>query len=364
MTNSHNKQAVSRNRVIVSFPVDLTNPYQKLFYAALRPHGFIWDIEAEQRGWRVPPMRGADILHLHWDIQDLCYDPHLFTSFKMVIRLLLDILHLRKTGKKLVWTCHNLRPHEPGHALTDWLARFLLAQLSHVVLSHCQWAKQRLRRRYFRRRRVYFIPFGPYRPAYRAPEKRSEARAKLGIDENTFVYLFFGTLREYKGIPELMQAFQKIARSPDRLLIVGRCNEPSLEPLLKRAAHDSRITIVSEQCSDDTLVSYLAASNVMVVPFRRMTTSSSVILALNYGLPVITPGFPFIHEIMGEHYPLLYPPNDSKALADKMVEARSMGENSLRALANETHSQLSWEKAAEITAKAFHAMFNEPVSKQ
>jgi glycosyltransferase involved in cell wall biosynthesis len=347
-------------RTVVTHQVDLDNPYQRLFYNALEKYGYVWNTHARQGNWRLPAVCDGDVLHIHWGIQDICHGPTRFTSLRMVLRLALDLLQLRRRGKKIVWTCHNLKPHEPGYALTDWLARFVTAQAAHVVLTHSRWAAGRVRRRFFRRRRLLAVPFGSYSDAYGRAPSRTAARAALGLAPEARVFLFQGAIRHYKGVPALIEVFREVGARDEALLIAGRVGDAGLESEIQRAAHDDpRMRCALGFTPKEALLQHVAAADFMILPFRRITTSSSAVLALSYGLAVIAPDFPFLQELLGEDYPLLYRHDRSDGLRDAPCRARDVPRAALHPYHEAARRRLSWDEPAHALAEALRELFEQ-----
>jgi GT2 family glycosyltransferase/glycosyltransferase involved in cell wall biosynthesis len=359
MADKSHIQAVERPaRRIACYPLDRLNPYLPNVYAALAAHGYVCDLERESPGWRLRDKIGdADILHLHWGIEDFYRDPSLFKTVRLLARFVFDLVSLRLRGKKIVWTCHNLVPHERRRPWADWLAHFALAQLASCILMHAECIRGQVARSYLRRRRMHVVPNGPYAEAERPVLKRAEARRKLGLPEADYVYLFAGHIREYKGVPELLAAFCELNPSDATLLIAGRVSDPRLAALLQDASKDPRVRVVGSG-EDDLFYAALDAADALVLPFRRITTSSSCYLGPNEGLPLILPSLPYPREVFGEDFPLFYKPGSVSGLARCMRDVRGMDGAALRKWYDAVNASLSWEASARAMARAFDVMYD------
>ncbi len=94
---------------------------------------------------------------------------------------------------------------------------------------------------------------------------------------------------------------------------------------------------------------FFGAADVAVTPFRRITTSGSVVLAMSYGLPVIAPGVEAIREVLGDAADLLYEPGE-EGLAAALTRAMTDQLDSLRGKTISVCDRLDWSLIAHQTA--------------
>ncbi len=120
--------------------------------------------------------------------------------------------------------------------------------------------------------------------------EKSLAREKLGIEEENII-LFFGLLRPYKGVRFLIQAFNDL---PDnlirstRLLIVGEVWEDRESfSLAEKSPYRDKISMVNRYIPDDEIPLYFSASDVLVLPYTRVSQSAVAPIGMAYGLPII-----------------------------------------------------------------------------
>lgn len=111
------------------------------------------------------------------------------------------------------------------------------------------------------------------------------------------VMLFFGRLRGYKGVDDLLSAFALTAI--DGTLIVAGAPEGSEteERIRRTAAADERVRLLLDFIDAERVPTLFAAADVVVLPFRDVTHSGSVMLALSLGRPVLVPDTPVMREL-------------------------------------------------------------------
>ena len=183
----------------LNWRMDGSNPYAGLLAQALaeqrvrvevRPSGNLSFV------WKFP--RPYDIVHLNWN-------PNFYehpNPVMAVLRLLgfaamLAVARLR--GFRIVWTMHNVVPHEQLRPLHGEVARRVVTTLANAVICHCEHAKSVLGRRFGRRWGVHVIPHGSFADAYPRKATRAEARRAFDIPDDAFVYGYFGNIRRTKA---------------------------------------------------------------------------------------------------------------------------------------------------------------------
>jgi len=297
------------------------NPYQTLLSEALLAHSVEVDFPKGYR--RVLPLRralqqsdqGYDLLHLHWTTPYLkgeSFGVRLFYSVKFLI----DICFVRLANVQVVWTIHNLISHEADFPRLElWFYR-MLAWLANGVVVHHQQAKQDVAECYgVSSEKVQVIPHGHYRTAYGQKVERSLARKKIGLPTNVKLYLHFGMLRPYKGIESLLSVWKREwVQSDAMLLIVGKpMNDAYLDNLNEMTGSLGNVVLRSGYVDDADIPLYFSAADVVVLPFEKVLTSGSLLLAMSYDLPVIAPRIGSIPETLLGADDLLYCAKEGQA---------------------------------------------------
>ena len=110
----------------------------------------------------------------------------------------------------------------------------------------------------------------------------------------------FRPVQEYKGVDDLLSAFSAI---PDgiaaHLTVAGKCDDPELRSRLHELADTTgaRVVLRLEHVPEEEVALLFAATEVVVLPFRRVTTSGSAMLALSHGKPLIVPDLPGLADL-------------------------------------------------------------------
>jgi glycosyltransferase involved in cell wall biosynthesis len=155
----------------------------------------------------------------------------------------------------------------------------------------------------------------------------TEARRALGIGETKKVILFFGQIKEVKGIDLLIEALPAIASEvPEALLVIaGRPWKTEFSRyaiLIDTMGVRDRCLVHLEYVPDDQVPQYYAAADVVVLPYRRIYQSGVILLAMSYGKVVVASDLPGMREVVvdGENG-YLFARESKDALAKTLVRA-------------------------------------------
>lgn len=257
---------------------------------------------------------GPDALILQWWVP---YWAPAFASTAALVR--------RFTTTRVMFICHNVFPHE--RSMVDRaLVRLALTQGQFFIVQSEKdlYDLKRLLPQASVRKAAH--------PSYEALAlsgaiTAGEAKRQLGLEGN--VLLFFGFVREYKGLKYLLKAMPSVlSRIDAHLLVVGEFwdnKAPYLE-LIEELGIVSAVTIVDRYIPNEELGLYFSAADVVVLPYVDATQSGVTQLAYGFEKPVITTSVGGIPEVVknGETG-LLVPPKDSKALAEAIVHFFAQG---------------------------------------
>lgn len=299
------------------------------------------------------------VVHFHW------LDPYIYLKSgpRTVARLLLTALQLvvvRLMGTPVVWTVHNVLSHDsPYPRLERWFKHaFVRFGFCTHVFVHCESAADRLVEECALpeevRRRISVVPHGHYVDNYENEISREEARRELGYGEGETVFLFFGQIKAYKGVVQLVDAFTSIDEPDYRLLIAGNPSNDAIgRELEERAAGDDRIRSVLEFVPEEEIQLYMNAADAVVLPYTDITTSGSAILVMSFGKGMIVPRLGCLPELLDEEGALMYPPGSDRGLRDALTEAKRRDLSSMGRYNARRVRRYDWATVAERTARVY-----------
>ena len=226
--------------------------------------------------WRIRRYR-PDAIILQW-----------WTTFWAPVWFVLGVLDRLFLQRPLITICHNVLPHEVRwwdafltKVVLRWSTRFIVQSASE---------KERLLT-LIPNASISVVPHPVYDMFADQRIPRDEARRQLGLPLDTPALLFFGIVREYKGLRDVLVALPQVRERLGEvmLLIAGEFwddKQPYLEVIDQLGLED--IVVVDDRyIPNEEVGAYFSAADVLVAPYHRVTGSGVVNMAMGFGLPVI-----------------------------------------------------------------------------
>ncbi len=266
-----------------------------------------------------------------------------------------------RAGVPIVHTVHNLVPHDTGHRLHSIYAEFYTA-VDHLICHSTSTAEQLRAEFRVPADRVTVIPHGPlFASGVHIPV--NSARERLGLPFNRRIFLFQGIFAPYKGLDTLLRAWkicigQWQARGdlPPLLLIAG--SGPSaleLEVLRVSAVAGPSIRADLAYIPTERLPQYYAAADILVYPYRQITTSGALLTGLSYCKPILASWLPAFGEYLNDgDNARLVEPDSPRSLAHAIQALAREGAGTLYeqlgpGAARNRERYTSWDAIAEQT---------------
>lgn len=241
-----------------------------------------------------------------------------------------------------------------------------VVRLAHAFAVHSAFDRELLRGRWrLGDRPVAVLPHGPH-DHYR-PETSSGGANGAGSGPSPSVLreappdvinlLFFGVIRPYKGLEDLVEAFERIPESEIDgfwLTVVGETWEGWTLPAQRIAssARRERITFINRYLHDAELDAYLNGADAVILPYHRSSLSGPLHVAMGYGLPIVMSDVGGNAEAAeGYGGVILVPARDT----DRLVEA-------IRSLATLGGRRYDHPHSWGHTARAYVGLFDQLLS--
>lgn len=335
-------------------PNDQTNPYGNLLADGLARLGVeVTYVDRHDVAWIREHAEDFDLMHWHWP----SHEYHRATTAETQAAMEAFVVELRLAryqGWRLVWTAHNLYPHDRTYHDINREFRFQLVELTTALIAHCDLAAEAICAEFHPRAPIHVIPHGNFIDVLPASVTRADERASLGIAPESFVYGFIGNLLPYKGLEELIDTFRAVDPGDAWLLISGGVRPAYCSHLRASIGDHPRIVLSTyEFALGEEFVRVLEACDVIVLPFRASTTSGSLVQALSWPRPVIAPAMGCLPSQMLADAGILYPPDEPGALAVAMRRIRQIDLGRARAAAWQSATSADWDDIARRTLDAY-----------
>ncbi len=194
----------------------------------------------------------------------------------------------RNKKSKVIAIADNIIPHEKmpgGNLLSTYFVKSCdgFVVMSRAVLQDLdKFDKIRPRR---------FSPH-PLYDNFGAATSKSQAKKNLGLDESLKFILFFGFIREYKGLDLLIKAFadERFRKLPVKLLIAGEfyIDGKPYHDLIESLGLKEEIILRTEFIENKDIVNYFCASDIVAQPYKDATQSGVTQIAYHFDKPMLT----------------------------------------------------------------------------
>lgn len=257
---------------------------------------------------------------------------------------------------KKLFTCHNIFPHErfPYDTL---LTRGTLKYGCGFIL-HSKTEKKELLSM-FPQARYKVTPHPTYNVFNFHNIQKEDARTHLQLPQNGNILLFFGLIRDYKGLKYLLNAMPDIYITlPNiHLVIAGDFGSSYNEYLIliDQLKIKNCITIFNKYILDTDVEYYFSASDLVVLPYESATQSGVVQMAYGFDKPVIVTDVGGLPEVVTHNKTgYIVPPHNTSALADAVIDyfTQNKANEFIENIKNEAY-RFSWNNMVEIIESLF-----------
>ncbi|MHA6510604.1 glycosyltransferase [Tessaracoccus sp. Y1736] len=287
------------------FPYWKTNPYLNLLLLEPRARG--WQIrggnKAEHFFGGVDLLAHGDVFHLHWT-RPLSENVGSAEEFNQRVRAFIhEVARMRNRGIRILWTVHNTIAHDSRYVdLEVALARNLCELADVIVVLNSHTPEATVARYELPRDKVFHLPHPSYLGVYSEDIDPMRARRALRIPDGDDVVGFVGAIRPYKGVGDFLAAAHALAAEGQRftLVLAGNTHEDAWAEINAHLPLSVPSIRHHEHVPDESIGHWVAACSVMVLPFREMLNSGSLMLAATYGVPVVLPDLPHLVSEFGD----------------------------------------------------------------
>ena len=227
--------------------------------------------------------------------------------------------HLHRHHIRTVGLIHNMIPHEPNLLDKLFAPRFVARMDAFVALSRS--VVDDIHRLDRKNKPKTFCPH-PLYDNFGTPVSREEALQHLGLDANHRYVLFFGLIRDYKGLDLLMEAFADARLADVRLIVAGECygSPVKYDELEQHLQISDRIVWHRQFIANDDVKYYFAAASIVAQPYRSATQSGVTQIAYHFERPMLVTNVGGLAEIVPDGHVGRVVNPDAASIADALVD--------------------------------------------
>lgn len=233
----------------------------------------------------------------------------------------------RRNGIQVVSILDNVIPHEP-HFWDKWFIRYFIGGVDRFVAMSDSVRQDCLRFLPEHRKACVSLSPHPLYDNFGEPISQAKARKDLNLPADKTILLFFGFIRDYKGLDLLMKAYaQAVERHPELLLVVAGefyNNAQQYSDLETELQLNGKICWRTDFIPDDRVRYYFSAADLIVQPYKSATQSGVTQIAYHFEKPMLVTNVGGLAEIVPDGKVGYVCPVDEQAVADAICRFAGM----------------------------------------
>lgn len=293
---------------------------------------------------QVGQAKSGDIVHIHW-IHHAYQNPNPLLFIAKSFIFVLTMLYMKLRNVQLIWTIHNLYPHHAKYPKLERFMRTLICRFSSKLIVASESIKRKVIMEFgVSASKLFVVKHGHYLGVYKP--KGMDFRRVYNIGEDADIYLFLGAIKAYKGVEDLIESFNAVKTKQSYLIIAGKADK-EMESYLQQVKDTENIILDLRFVPNDEVADLISAVDVMVMPYKEITTSGSAILGLSFKKLIVMPDNEFIDEYFKEGMVVRYNPTVANGLRNAMKTAINVKKDGKSPKYEEVLKELEWSGIAK-----------------
>jgi len=265
----------------------------------------------------------------------------------------------QRRGTKIILTVHDLLPHDTGERYKS-IFLDLYAKVD-AIICHSGHVAARLESEFrVPASKVNVIPHGPFFYDI-SPAGPAEILQSLPAAPNRTLFLFQGILLPYKGVDLLLNAWRQVENAASEpWLVIAGTGSPELLDQIRSQVHQlglRRVHLYLRFITAEELVALYRAADVVVYPYRAVTTSGALATGLALGKAIVASGLKVFREMLtDQETALLVDPEDREQFAAVLLRLANhpdLREALSRRVREMQYGDRTWQSIAVQTRKVY-----------
>lgn len=249
----------------------------------------------------------------------------------------------------------NVIPHEerPGDR---FLTRFFMKSIDGAVVLSDSVQKDIEN---FRKDIPICVTPHPVFDTYGKKMSRKEALAALNLDQNCLYLLFFGFIRDYKGLDILIRAFSdsRLRGKNLKLIVAGEFyeKETPYKEMVKQSQLEEDIIFYDRFINDSEVRLFFSGADLVVQPYKSATQSGVTQIAYNFDKPMLVTDVGGLKEIVRHEKCGYVVQPDPKIIADAIIDFFDNNRNAaFTKCVKKEKERFSWNKMTDSVTEVFY----------
>ncbi len=233
-------------------------------------------------------VNGVSIFHFHF--------------FHSNLLILFDCLLVKLLFGKLVVTIHDVESF--SEAKDSSFISTIIYSLIDLILTHNEFSKKEIIKVYkFKKNDIHIIPHGNYTPFINIQNDKANSRKILKLPIHKNILLFFGMIKKVKGLEVLLYAFKEVIdKNPNTVLLIAgkpwENNFTKYQQIIDKNNLNGSVFLHTKFIPHKDVEYYFSASDLVVLPYKKIYQSGVLMMALSYARPVLVSDLPALKEVV------------------------------------------------------------------
>lgn len=195
------------------------------------------------------------------------------------------ICRILRKKTRVVALMHNVMAHDTKKSVQQ-LTRFFVGSIDKAVVMV---AAEKRNLKHFRKDLLCVVSPHPIYDSYGNPMTKAEAAERLHLAPDFTYLLFFGLIRDYKGLDRLLKAYAKVGNPNVRLLIAGEyySNRAQYDALISDLRLEDKVICHTHYIPDEEVAAYFSIADLVVQPYKSATQSGITQIAYHFSKPML-----------------------------------------------------------------------------
>lgn len=225
-----------------------------------------------------------------------------FHIFYVNILILFDLILAKILFGKIVLTIHDVSSFDRGQRFN--LLNNIIYKLADLILTHNQFSKSEIEKvSDIQDLKIEIIPHGNYIPFISINKDQSFSRKRLKLPMYKNILLFFGLIKEVKGLDVLLKAFKDVVvKHPETILLIAgkpwKKDFLSYQNIIDKYNLKDYCELHIKFIPHEDVAYYYSACDLVVLPYKKIYQSGVLMMAMSYEKPVLVSNLPPLQEVI------------------------------------------------------------------
>jgi len=288
-----------------------------------------------------------------------------FHIFYNNILVLFNLLLVKLVFGKVVLTVHDVSSF--ANLSDTSIIGNMIYKLTDLILTHNEFSKSEIIKvNPTLSSCIYIVPHGNYIPFIHVQNDKEKSRQHLGIPNEKKVLLFFGMIKQVKGLDVLLHALKDVIKeNPDVLLLIaGKPWENDFfnyQQIIDENNLSDYCLLHTKFIPHTDVEHYYCSADLVVLPYKKIYQSGVLIMTLSYGKPALVSDLPPLKEVVADmQTAFLFESENSISLAEKLnsillnpeklEQVRINGEELI-------NTKYDWNEIGRQTKQAYQSLY-------